>query len=153
VGSGETELGGEGEVLGASPPPRSTTTAVLTHRRLPHGSTETRWWGTSTSSYACGDFSFINVVWKQRAHSVPRGTDLRTSPAQLEAAAIAPDDGSGGDPLILNPAAACTQNGTLCSSFLIRERYLMWGDLGNAVDSPDNCIRLDVTPGYKSVGG
>ena len=106
--------------------------AVLTHRSKATDATETRWFGTAMQTYLCGDFAFVTVNWSQRAQGVSANEGLDASPA-VEDITAAQDHPAGG------------------GAFLLRSGYLMWGDVGNAVDTPDDCIKLSVASGYKAV--
>ncbi|GCA62031.1 hypothetical protein KIPB_000762 [Kipferlia bialata] len=118
--------------------------AVLTYQPGPKDTTQTRWYGTASRDYVCGDYDFLTVDWTACATGVRTSAALSCLPADL-----------GAENLSENALPPALQH-----AFLIRNRYLMWGETGNALDpgtdhdgngTADNCIRLDVVAGYRGV--
>ena len=109
--------------------------AVLSHRSSVGSATECRWYGTARYEYYAGDFACVCVTWEFGADSVPVQTDVAVAPSTLGA----------------EPLEGLQTPGVLKHGFLIRRGYLMLGEVGDAVNSPDNCIRLDVVEHCESI--
>ena len=127
--------------------------AVLSYRSGANEILETRYFGTATRIYLCGTADFLHVDWQWRKIGLHyEKVDLGERPEEMGGGLAAceplssPDDGGGGV-----GANGGISSDVLQHDFLIRSRYLMLGETGNAVDSPDNCIRFDIVNGFQTI--
>jgi hypothetical protein len=110
--------------------------AVLSHRSNAGSATDSRWYGAAEYVFLAGDFATVCVNWEFHVAAVPVSIDLACIPSTLGAT---PFEGSQA-PSVLSK-----------HDFLIRSGYLVFGATGDAVSSPDDCIRLDVVTGFQSL--
>lgn len=97
---------------------------VICHRKQPHDTFENRWYGKEVSMMSCGALTFLNVEWENMDKNISSKTDI----------SFHSNNETSSDDL------------SLISDYtiLVCENYFMLGYVGNAVDSSDDCIRLDI---------
>lgn len=106
--------------------------AVLCRRLSVSDVTETRYFGTAEKEFLAGDCYVLTVDWEWTATNVRHGNvDL----GEIENLQRQP----------------VSDEYFLQHDFLIRDAYLMLGSTGDAVYSPDDCIRLNVVNGFKCI--
>jgi hypothetical protein len=112
---------------------------VLSHKKSQHDTVETRWYGQGEVMIPCGDYVFLEVRWKK--------SQLVKSQSVVDFSQQCNAD--------VNSQSESGEEEDFSSisgySFLIRNGYIMFGKTGNAVDFPDDCIKLDLEKGYANI--
>ena len=123
---------------GAPEPPPCAV--VLAHRRVRAAATETRWYGSATRQFYCGDVACIRVEWRRRCTDVPVSSDLGAAPAPRVFGGSAPAAATVADVTDDTDAPTALQHG-----LLIRDGYLLLGD--SRTFEHDDCIKLELVAG------